>query len=241
MLAAILLAVVQGARGQAPECGCLDVVFVVDDTGSMGGAIASVRSNLGNIIDTAMAVSGGDLKMGLVTFKDDVQVDCPLTANLAKVESAVMGLSASGGGDGPEASTEALQLVIDGMTSDFRCAAAAGSVGEFRGECIKWIIFVTDQIAGACQGPGRAPSFPSPSSIADSAVAKDIVINALQVSSASSVEAQLKTYTDATGGIFGNVGSGSTISTVIVEILESCTAPPTGSPTLATPEPTAAP
>ena len=43
-------------------CGPMDVTFAVDDTGSMGGAIDNVKSELPAIITQANSASGGDLK-----------------------------------------------------------------------------------------------------------------------------------------------------------------------------------
>src|SRR5262245_10589194 len=84
------------AIGQTP-CGCMDVALVIDDTGSMGGTIDNVRNGLTNIISTATTASGGDVRMGLVTFKDTVEVDQPLTNDLAALTAAVNLLTAGGG------------------------------------------------------------------------------------------------------------------------------------------------
>ena len=55
-IAASLLAV--GPRALA-GCGCMDIALVVDDTGSMGGAIDNVKAGLPQIIATAQAAAGG--------------------------------------------------------------------------------------------------------------------------------------------------------------------------------------
>ena len=75
---------VPGCSGEAGPCGCMDVVLAVDVTGSMFGAIDNVLSELPNIITQANTASGGDLRLGLVTFGDqvmtseqpDVQPEC---------------------------------------------------------------------------------------------------------------------------------------------------------------------
>src|SRR5919108_3681359 len=74
------------AFAQQAYCGCTDVVLVVDKTGSMGPAINNVKAGLDNIVGAALTASGGDLRMGLVSFKDGVEVDEPLTANVADVK-----------------------------------------------------------------------------------------------------------------------------------------------------------
>lgn len=61
-----------------PTCGPMDVAFVIDTTGSMGGAITSVKTELAGIltdIENASKVEGfPDYRLALVTFKDDIPV-----------------------------------------------------------------------------------------------------------------------------------------------------------------------
>ena len=67
------------AARAASTCGCMDVALVIDNTGSMGGAINNVKAELPNIVAAAQAASGGDLRMGLVTFpEDNIIVNQPL-------------------------------------------------------------------------------------------------------------------------------------------------------------------
>ncbi len=46
----------------------MDVVFVVDYTGSMGGAIDGVKTGISNIVSTINSESGGNYRLGLVLF-----------------------------------------------------------------------------------------------------------------------------------------------------------------------------
>ncbi len=78
-------------------CGPMDLVFVIDTTGSMGGAIGSVAAELPNIIATANYFSC-DLQLGLVTFGDQVVVNQQLTVNQAAVQASIAALTAGGGG-----------------------------------------------------------------------------------------------------------------------------------------------
>jgi uncharacterized protein YegL len=76
----------------------MDVVFVVDDTGSMGPAINNVKAGLQPIINTIETASGGDYRLALVTFKDDITVRATFAANNAATnEPIIMGLFAGGG------------------------------------------------------------------------------------------------------------------------------------------------
>ncbi len=83
-----------------------NVIFVIDDTGSMSGEIASVRDGLLNVINR-LASSSTASTLQLITFKDDVTVRSP-TSDLSVIRSQVSGLVASGGGDVAEASVQAL-------------------------------------------------------------------------------------------------------------------------------------
>lgn len=88
------------------------IVLVIDDTESMVGEIGSVKSALLDyidLVDVRLPIDAKPPTITLITFKDDVTVR--VTSNDLKViRDAVSGLSASGGGDCPEASAEALAV-----------------------------------------------------------------------------------------------------------------------------------
>ncbi len=53
--------------------GCnagMDVVFLIDYTGSMGGAIDSIKSEVGSIVNTIVTESGGDYRLALGIFDE---------------------------------------------------------------------------------------------------------------------------------------------------------------------------
>jgi len=57
---------------EAPT-GCaagMDVAFLIDYTGSMGGAIDSIKSEVSSIVNTIMAESGGDYRLALGIFDE---------------------------------------------------------------------------------------------------------------------------------------------------------------------------
>ncbi len=57
---------------EAPT-GCaagMDVAFLIDYTGSMGGAIDSIKSEVNNIVNTIMVESGGDYRLALGIFDE---------------------------------------------------------------------------------------------------------------------------------------------------------------------------
>jgi|CXWL01.1.fsa_nt_gi hypothetical protein len=107
-------------------CGDIDLVFIVDTTGSMGGAIGNIISNLGTITAQAnLADVDGNARLGLVTFKDTVTVDSPLTSTQGPVLTAISGLTASDGGNLPEASDEAKNTIVNNLS------ARTGQTGDF--------------------------------------------------------------------------------------------------------------
>lgn len=48
----------------------MDVVFAIDYTGSMGGAINNIKSSISNIVSTIVTKSGGDYRLALTIFDE---------------------------------------------------------------------------------------------------------------------------------------------------------------------------
>jgi hypothetical protein len=211
-----LLALIGGLALQAEAqyfCGCMDVVLVIDDTGSMGPAIDNVKAGLGDIVTAADTASGGDLQMGLVSFKDIVDVDQPLTMTITDVETAINALFAFGGAGGPEASDEALNYVVNGASA---CTVEEpfGPLGSFRGDCVKIAVMVTDNLPGGCDDiytPGVDDV--NAAAVADAAAAAGILISAVFVGTPTATELGImQYYAAATGGVYSEVpfdGSGT--------------------------------
>ena len=101
------------------KLGQLDLVFVVDNTGSMGPYIQNVKSKILEIIRTIKKEElCHRLRVGLVSYRDHppeestyVTQKFELSTDTSKVEKNVLQMSASGGGDGPEAVSTALQVM----------------------------------------------------------------------------------------------------------------------------------
>jgi hypothetical protein len=88
----------------------VDLAFIIDDTGSMTEEIGGVRNSLTSYLGT---FSASDCQaFQLTTFKDDVTERQP-TTDLVAITSQVAALTASGGGDCPEASVQAINQVRD--------------------------------------------------------------------------------------------------------------------------------
>lgn len=91
----------------------VEVVFVLDTTGSMGGLIQAAKDNIWSIARSmASAQPQPDIRIGLVAFRDRgddyVTRVVALSDDLDSVYAQLMDLRADGGGDTPEAVNEAL-------------------------------------------------------------------------------------------------------------------------------------
>lgn len=212
-------------------CGCMDVVFVVDDTGSMGPAIDNVKAGLASIIGTAQIASDSDLKMGLVSFKDIVKVDQPFTTDTMAVTTAVNALLAGGGAGEPEASDEAVKYVATGATS---CSlVGVPPLGAFRPECVKIAVLVTDATPGGCDDL-YADGVDDVNALAAATAAStgDILISAVLVDNGSvlspahplGVEDEvMSTYAATTGGVYTKVPvDGTGTADAINAIIATC-------------------
>ncbi len=100
----------QETKSEPPR---VEVVFVLDSTGSMGGLIEGAKQKIWSIANTiARGKPTPELSVGLVAYRDkgDVYVTkvSPLSDNLDKIYSDLNALTAGGGGDGPENVRQAL-------------------------------------------------------------------------------------------------------------------------------------
>ena len=106
--------------------GKVDVFFLADNTGSMGGIISAVKANAASVLSD---ISGGDSRFtgvdvgfGVGRYLGDpsefgetpgsaYQLQQAITKNQSAATTAINNWFASGGGDGPEANFFALQQV----------------------------------------------------------------------------------------------------------------------------------
>jgi uncharacterized protein YegL len=99
----------------------VEVVFVLDTTGSMSGLIHAAKEKIWSIASTlAQAQQAPEISMGLVAYRDrgDAYVTqvIDLDRDLDSMYAKLLGLAADGGGDGPEAVNEALEAAIHRMS-----------------------------------------------------------------------------------------------------------------------------
>ncbi len=102
------------ASAQKPR---IEVVFVLDTTGSMSGLIEGAKQKIWSIADElASAKPTPDLRVGLIAYRDrgDAYVTrrFALTDDLDTIYEHLRGLSAEGGGDEPESVNQALYEAV---------------------------------------------------------------------------------------------------------------------------------
>lgn len=101
----------------APQRARLDLVFLIDATGSMADEIQKLKSSLHSIAaDAARLPSRPDLCFGLVAYRDTtdpfVLRSHDFTDDLGAFQKVLNQLQADGGGDTPEAMSEALHETV---------------------------------------------------------------------------------------------------------------------------------
>jgi hypothetical protein len=99
------------------ERPAVEVMFVLDTTGSMGGLIAAAKEKIWSIANTlATADPAPAIRMGLVGYRDRgdgyVTTVTPLSDDLDAVYTQLMQYRADGGGDGPESVNQALYEAV---------------------------------------------------------------------------------------------------------------------------------
>ena len=101
-----------------PPVATLEMVFVLDTTGSMGGLLDGAKQKIWSIVnDVMLTESRPAVRVGLVAYRDRgdqyVTQVLPLTSDLDQVYSALMEYKAEGGGDTPE---DVRRALFEGVT-----------------------------------------------------------------------------------------------------------------------------
>ena len=187
-----------------------DVAFVMDTTGSMSSAIDNLKNALQGTLMAQLQAAIPNVGLAVVDFKDfgsgdpwAVNVRQAVTTNLALAKTAVGGMSASGGGDTPEAAAAAMQysllgLAMSGSPSVAAHTAPAGTFGgvDFRSGSVPVIVNITD---ADWHDPSGGATMASLQAAFTSTKAKFVNIAESGFSFGSGPEAQANTLSDATG------------------------------------------
>jgi len=100
----------------------LDLVFMCDATGSMGSYIFQAQENIKSIAERVTTEHEAHVRFALVSYRDHPPQDSSyitkvfdFTDNVEEMKVYVDTMSASGGGDGPEAVTAAMHDALHGV------------------------------------------------------------------------------------------------------------------------------
>jgi hypothetical protein len=115
-----------------PTTTPVDLFFLCDTTGSMGGIINTVKTNASAIMTSVSSTFGGNVAFGVGEYKDrttagdafDYRLNQTITTNTALVQAGINAWSAGGGGDTPEQNLYALSQVATSATTGWRAGSA---------------------------------------------------------------------------------------------------------------------
>lgn len=115
---AVVTLTITAARSQANAKPTVDVAFVLDTTGSMGGLLDSAKRKIWSIATSVVdANPDADIRIGLVAYRDIgdeyVTKTFDLTPDIQDIYANLLELKARGGGDWPESVNEALDIAIN--------------------------------------------------------------------------------------------------------------------------------
>ena len=146
----------------------MEMVFVLDTTGSMGGLLTGAKERIWGIVNEVMQTSKlSSVKVGLVAYRDRgdqyVTQVLPLTEDLDKVYSTLMDYEAQGGGDEPENVRRAL---AEGVSKVGWSRSSSGNAQ---------ILFLVGDAP-----PHDYADEPNPLTTTDLAVKQGIIVNTIQ-------------------------------------------------------------
>jgi Mg-chelatase subunit ChlD len=192
----------------------LDMVFVIDATGSMGSYIAEAQRTISSIVESIVKTEKSDVRFALVSYRDHPPQDSTyvtkgfdFTASVATMRKNLDTLSASGGGDGPEA-------VVDGLQAALKL--------DYRPQSTKICILIADAPPHGLQASGDGFPAGCPCGLDPMAVCRNMAEHGIALYCIG-CEPSITPYRDfftalahITGGQYCPLGNASALSAVIV-------------------------
>lgn len=193
----VLISSLKGSETASPDAeapkisGQADIVFVIDTTGSMSGAINNVVRNIDAFVDELQA-SSVKVNFALVDYKD---ITCseptvlvmngssPWFDDVTAFKAKINALYVTGGGDGPETPIDALAMA-EQLT--------------FRQNANKFIILVTDANYKNDNNYGISDMNEMTSILKQDGIVTSVISN-------TSYEGIYHNLYTETGGVFGNI------------------------------------
>jgi hypothetical protein len=155
----------------------LDVFFLLDTTGSMGGERENLKTGIVSVISSVRAIIP-DTWMGVGKFEDypvspygsaysddAFQHIRNVTDDATAIESGVLYIDGGSGGDGPESSVPAMYAVATGLglgsylAPQTSCASGTFGYPCFRNDAFPVIVLMTDALFH--NGPGGSEPYDS--------------------------------------------------------------------------------
>ncbi len=186
-----------------------DVAFVMDTTGSMSSSIDALKNALAGSLLAQLQAAIPSVGMAIVDHKDfdqgdpwGVNVRQTITTTLSLAQSAVNAMSASGGGDEPEAQVGAMYFALTGQANNgspsigAHVPASPGAFGgvDFRPGSVPVVVEISD---ASWHDPSGSASIAALKTAFASTNAK--FVNVADSSFGSAPETQPNDLSDATG------------------------------------------
>jgi len=175
----------------------VDVFFLSDTTGSMGGLISSVKSSASTILSNTSTL--GDVAFGVGEYRDiydsfTYRTNQNITSDTAAVQAGINMWAAGGGGDWPEANLYALEQVA--------------TTASWRPDSTRILVWFGD-------APGHDPRAGSSEASATAALlAENIVVEALDAGNLD-YYGQATNIASATGGdYFASISTGDIVNVI---------------------------
>ncbi len=224
----------------------LDVMFLIDTTGSYGDDIATLQSQAQQIIDN-ISSRGIDVQFGVASFADvpifpfgsdscgdkAFYLNQPITTNISLVRAGINSLDKPlhCGADEPEAQLEALFQVATGAGKDRNGDGDFADIGELPPTTIGWrtgslkiVVLATD---ASFHDHAVDPSYPGPTftETLDALKRAGIIVIGLD---SGNTAGDLRRVVDATGGSLFQLSSNSAdiankIATGVTDVLRQVT------------------
>lgn len=190
------------APEQAAERPRIDVVFVLDTTGSMGGLLEGAKQTIWSIANRlASGQPQPDIRVGVVAYRDlgdeYVSKSFPLTRDLDTVHGHLTALTAGGGGDTPEHVNQGLRDAIHGMPWE-------------QGDNVLRLIF----LVGDAPGHDEYADQMTGATLAADARAKGITVNTIRCGEMSETAAAWQVIAQAGGGRFTTIAQDGGVAQV---------------------------
>jgi von Willebrand factor type A domain len=180
----------------------MEVCFVLDTTGSMGGLIEGAKQKIWSIANEMISAKPTpELRLGLVAYRDRgdeyVTKTFDLTNDIDAIYGHLQSFKAAGGGDEPESVNEALQDAVRKMTwSQDR-------------KVLKIIFLVGD--APPHMDYAGGPKYPQ---VCQEAMKKDLIINTVQCGSIASTTPFWKEIAQLSEGSYAAIAQSGNMAAI---------------------------